>query len=61
MFEADLEQFRSGRARTLAIVGDLSQAQMDYLRAPGKWSVTEVRHQSQISDVLENLQCCEAA
>jgi uncharacterized damage-inducible protein DinB len=37
-----LGSFRSARAQTLALVRDLSQAQLNYTPAPGKWSVGEV-------------------
>src|SRR5437764_1176452 len=37
-----LEEFRRTRARTLALAGGLSQEQLDYVPAPGKWSVGEV-------------------
>jgi DinB superfamily len=42
MVNANLERFRSIRARTLAMVQELSQVQMDYARAPGTWSIGEV-------------------
>lgn len=42
MLKANLERFRSIRARTLAMVQGLSQAQMDYSPAPGTWSIGEV-------------------
>jgi hypothetical protein len=37
-----LEMFRETRERTLAMAGGLSQAQMDYAPAPGRWSAGEV-------------------
>src|SRR5439155_6154535 len=42
MLKDSLEMFRSVRAQTLAMVQELSQSQMDYEPAPGKWSVGEV-------------------
>lgn len=42
MLKANLERFRSIRARTLAMVQGLAQAQMDYSPAPGTWSIGEV-------------------
>ena len=42
MLNTNLERFRSIRARTLAMVQGLSQAQMDYSPAPGTWSIGEV-------------------
>jgi DinB superfamily len=42
MIKAELERFRSIRARSVALVQGLSQAQMDYSPAPDKWSVGEV-------------------
>jgi uncharacterized damage-inducible protein DinB len=37
-----LEMFRSTRSRTLALTANLTQAQMDYAPASGRWSVGEV-------------------
>jgi DinB superfamily len=37
-----LEEFRATRARTLALAGGLTQAQLDYSPAPGRWSAGEV-------------------
>lgn len=42
MTKDNLEMFRSVRACTLALVSDLTQAQMDYAPALDKWSVGEV-------------------
>jgi hypothetical protein len=42
MPKAHLERFRAIRARTLALVQGLSQAQMDAAPAPGTWSIGEV-------------------
>jgi hypothetical protein len=42
MVKANLERFRSIRARTLDMVEGLSQAQMDYSPAPDTWSIGEV-------------------
>jgi DinB superfamily len=42
MVTTTLERFRSIRARTLAMVQGLSQAQMDHSPAPGTWSIGEV-------------------
>jgi uncharacterized damage-inducible protein DinB len=42
MFRANLDRFRATRARTLALVRDLTQAQADYTPAQGRWSVGEV-------------------
>src|SRR5438874_5917771 len=42
MLKDSLEMFRSVRAQTLAMVQELSQSQMDYEPAPGKWSIGEV-------------------
>ena len=42
MLEESLQVFRATRAQTLAMVQELSQRQMDYEPAPGKWSVGEV-------------------
>src|SRR5436305_14998558 len=37
-----LDEFRATRARTLALADGLSQEQLDYAPAPGKWSAGEV-------------------
>ena len=42
MFRPSLEHFRMVRTRTLGLVRDLTQAEMDYAPAPEKWSVGEV-------------------
>jgi len=42
MYQAELDLFRSTRARTWALVEGLSPAQMDYSPAPGQWSVGEL-------------------
>jgi DinB superfamily len=42
MLKANLQRFRSIRARTLAMIQGLSQTQMDYSTAPGTWSIGEV-------------------
>jgi len=41
-YRSALEFHRQTRAQTLAMVLELSQAQMDFARAPDKWSVGEV-------------------
>jgi uncharacterized damage-inducible protein DinB len=42
MFQASLEMFRSARSRTIALVDQLSQEQLDFTSATGKWSTGEV-------------------
>ena len=42
MIEQSLNMFRAARGRTLEIAAGLSQAQMDYAPAAGKWSAGEV-------------------
>jgi len=42
MVQANLEQLRTVRTRTLTMIQNLSQEQLDYLPAPGDWSVGEV-------------------
>jgi hypothetical protein len=42
MFKAELEQFRSARDRTLAMVSNLTQGQMDYSPGAGQWSAGEL-------------------
>lgn len=38
----DLNEFRATRARTLAMIEGLSQAQLDYTPEPNRWSIGEV-------------------
>lgn len=42
MFDKDLEDFRTVRLRTLDLIRPLSQEDLDYVPAPGVWSVGEV-------------------
>lgn len=42
MVQANLDQLRAVRARTIALIQDLSQEQLDYVPAPGEWSLGEV-------------------
>src|SRR5262249_7158170 len=42
MLRADLDRFEATRARTLDLVRDLSQPELDAVPAPGRWSVGEV-------------------
>lgn len=42
MVQAELEQLCAVRSRTLALIQDLSQKQLDYVPEPGEWSVGEV-------------------
>ncbi|SRR5260370_40740404 len=42
MVQANLEQLRAVRSRTLALMQDLSPEQLDYVPAPDDWSVGEV-------------------
>src|SRR5215218_5313237 len=42
MFRESLEMFRSTRSRTLALAEQLSQEQLDFTTATGKWSTGEV-------------------
>jgi len=42
MVKANLEQLRAVRSRTLTLMQDLSQGQLDYVPEPGEWSVGEV-------------------
>ena len=41
MVKANLERLRAVRLHTLALMQDLSQEQLDYVPAPGAWSVGE--------------------
>ena len=52
MYQNELEFFRSTRARTLAMVEGLSQAQMDFLPAPGRWSVGELLDHLILSETI---------
>ena len=42
MFQESLEMFRSARSRTIELVDHLSQEQLDFTSATGKWSTGEV-------------------
>lgn len=42
MFRESLEMFRSTRSRTIAMADELSQEQLDFTPASGKWSAGEV-------------------
>jgi hypothetical protein len=42
MVQANLEQLRAVRSRTLTLIQDLSPAQLHYVPAPDDWSVGEV-------------------
>ena len=42
MFQESLEMFRSTRSRTIALMTQLSQEQLDFTSATGKWSTGEV-------------------
>src|SRR5215510_13572604 len=42
MVQANLEQLRAVRSRTLTQMQDLSQGQLDYVPEPGEWSIAEV-------------------
>ena len=41
MVQTTLDQLRMVRARTLAMIQDLSQEQLDYIPQPDEWSVGE--------------------
>jgi hypothetical protein len=41
MVKEELTQLRAVRSRTLAMIQDLSQEQLDYVPQPGQWSVEE--------------------
>jgi len=42
MVKANLEQLRAVRSRTLTLMQDLSQGQLDYVPEPGAWSIGEM-------------------
>lgn len=42
MFRESLEMFRATRRRTIALANELSQVQLNFTSATGKWSVGEV-------------------
>jgi len=42
MINTNLAQFRQTRERTLELIANLSQAQMDHAPEPGEWSIGEV-------------------
>ena len=41
MVKEELTQLHAGRSRTVAMIQDLSQEQLDYVPQPGQWSVGE--------------------
>ncbi len=59
MFRESLEMFRSTRSRTMAIADGLSQAQLDFSPAPGKWSVGEVLDHLVLAEKLNRDQIAE--
>ncbi len=66
MLTTHFERFRAIRARTLALVQGLSQAQLDEAPAPGSWSIGEVVDQLILSveiirrDVAELIELTKA-
>src|SRR5262252_290117 len=42
MVQANLEQLRAVRSRTLTLMQDLSQGQLNYVPEPGAWSIGEM-------------------
>jgi uncharacterized damage-inducible protein DinB len=52
MIWRNLELFRKTRARTLAMVRDLTQEQLDFEPRPGKWSIGEQLDHLRLADLL---------
>src|SRR5215472_3323059 len=52
MVEANLQQLRVVRARTLALIQVLSQEQLDYAPEPGEWSVGDVVDHLMLSEQI---------
>jgi uncharacterized damage-inducible protein DinB len=52
MYQTELNLVRSARARTLAMIAGLTQAQMDFSPAPGKWSIGELVDHLLLSEQL---------
>jgi hypothetical protein len=59
MLEQSLNMFRAARGRTLEIAGGLSQTQLDYAPAAGKWSVGEVLDHLLLAEKLNREQFAE--
>jgi uncharacterized damage-inducible protein DinB len=59
MLEESLKMFREARARTLALTDGLSQAQLDYAPAPGRWSVGEVLDHLLLAEKMNREQFAE--
>ena len=59
MFRESLEMFRSARLRTISLASGLSQAQLDFTSAAGKWSVGEVLDHLLLADKLNRDQIAE--
>ena len=59
MLEEGLKMFRDARARTLAMTDGLSQAQLDYAPARGRWSVGEVLDHLLLAEKMNREQFAE--
>jgi uncharacterized damage-inducible protein DinB len=59
MLEESLKLFGDTRARTLALVEGLSQAQLDYAPAPGRWSAGEVLDHLLLAEKMNREQFAE--
>jgi hypothetical protein len=59
MFRESLEIFRSTRSRTLALVNDLSQTQLDFTSSAGKWSAGEVLDHLLLAERMNREQIAE--
>ena len=59
MFQESLQLFRSARSRTLALAAQLSQEQLDYASATGKWSAGEVLDHLLLAEKVNREQIAE--
>jgi len=59
MFQVSLEMFRSTRARTIELADALSQEQLDFTAATGKWSAGEVLDHLLLAEKLNRDQIAE--
>jgi hypothetical protein len=59
VFKESLEMFRATRSRTIELMNDLSQTQLDFTPETGKWSVGEVLDHLLLAESLNRGQIAE--
>jgi DinB family protein len=59
MFQESLDMFRSTRSRSIELANRLSQAQLDFMSEPGKWSAGEVLDHLLLAEKLNRDQIAE--